>query len=168
MSSLLSIYTLLVSLQFSKRYLSKAKPTGLKGYLKDLDEYAKKIELGTHQGAPTRKEGEYNYTLYPHRDEFFECDLMDVYGRQASDVVEVNDGYVFLLLVINAQTKMVYFRPLRGKGGSEVAESLYDIFTNDIRPDTYAFHEILLHCDQGKEFYNAHVSKVTNKLGIHL
>ena len=30
-----------------KRYLNKAKPTGLKGYLKDLDEHAKKIELGT-------------------------------------------------------------------------------------------------------------------------
>ena len=124
--------------------------------------------MGTHQGASTRKEGEYNYTLYAHRDEYFECDLMDVYGRRASDVVKVNEGYVFLLLVINAQTKMVYFRPLRGKGGSEVAESLYDIFTNDIRPDTSAFHEILLHCDHGKEFYNAHVSKITNKLGIHL
>ena len=38
-----------------KRYLNKAKPTGLKGYLKDLDEYAKKIELGTHQGASLGK-----------------------------------------------------------------------------------------------------------------
>ena len=63
---------------------------------------------------------------------------------------------------------MVYFRPLRGKGGSEMAESLYDIFTNDIRPDTSAFHEILLHCDHGKEFYDAHISKVTTKPGIHL
>ena len=48
---------------------------------------------------------------------------MDVYGRRAADVVKVNVGYVFLLLVINAQTKMVYFRPLRGKGGSEVAQT---------------------------------------------
>ena len=93
---------------------------------------------------------------------------MDVYGRRGPDVAKINDGYVFILLVINAQTKMVYFRPLRGKGSSEVAESLYDIFTNDIQPDTSSFHEILLHCDHGKEFYNTQVSKVTNKLGIHL
>ena len=61
-----------------KRYLKRAKPSGLKGCLRDLDAYAKQIQLGTHQGVAHRKEGEYSYTLYHHKDEFFECDLMDV------------------------------------------------------------------------------------------
>ena len=60
-----------------KRYLKRERPPGLRGYLRDLDEYAKRIQLGTHQGVAHRKEGEYNYNLYPHKGEFFECDLMD-------------------------------------------------------------------------------------------
>ena len=40
---------------------------------------------------------------------------MDVYGKRTSSVFKLNDGYVFVLLVINAQTKMVYFRPLRAR-----------------------------------------------------
>ena len=151
-----------------KRYLKRANPSGLKGYLRDLDEYAKRIQLGTHQGVAHRKESEYSYTLYPHKDEFFECDLMDVYGKRTLSAFKLNDGYVFVLLIINAQTKMVYFRPLRGKGGKEVAEALKEIFTFDIRPNIERFSEIFLHCDHGKEFYNVHVANVVKELHVHL
>ena len=40
-----------------KRYLKRAEPAGLKGYLRDLEEYAKRIQLGTLQGVAHRKEG---------------------------------------------------------------------------------------------------------------
>ena len=63
---------------------------------------------------------------------------------------------------------MVYFRPLRGKGGKEVAEALKEIFTIDIRPNIEGFSEILLHCDHGKEVYNAHVANVVKELHVHL
>ena len=48
-----------------KRYLKRVNLSGLKGYLRDLDEYAKRIQLGTYQGVAHRKE--YSYTLYPHK-----------------------------------------------------------------------------------------------------
>ena len=93
---------------------------------------------------------------------------MDVYGKRTSSVFKFNDGYVFVLLVINAQTKMVYYWPLRDKGGKEVAEALKEIFMIDIRLNIEGFSEILLHCDHGKEFYNAHFANVVNELHVHL
>ena len=151
-----------------KQYLKKERPPNLAQRLRDVDEYVKNVDFGTHQGVAHRKEGEFSYTLYPHRDEFFECDLMDVYGKRGVEVAAKNKGYVFLLLVINAQTKMLYFRPLRGKSGVEVAKALREIFVDDVKPVVKGFEEILLHCDHGKEFYNAHVDAVTRQLGIHL
>ena len=88
---------------------------------------------------------------------------MDVYGKRTSSVFKLNDSYVFVLLVINAQTKMVYLRPLRGKGGKEVAEALKEIFTIDIRSNIEGFSDILLHCDHGKEFLTTLMSRTPLK-----
>ena len=151
-----------------KRYLKKKNPPDLKKHFADLAEYAKKKNLGTHKGVSYKKEGEYNYSIYPHKDEFFECNLMDVYGKHGKSVLKINEGSVFALIVINIQTKMVYFRLLQTRGGKEVAEALKYIFEIDIQPKLDGFLEILLHCDHGKEFNNVHVSSTMKLLHIHL
>ena len=63
---------------------------------------------------------------------------------------------------------MLYFRPLGGKSGKEVAEALKGIFMIDIQPHIEGFSEILLHCDHGKEFYIANVADVVKQLHVHL
>ena len=133
-----------------------------------MDEYAEGIQLGTDRGVAHKKEGENNYSLFAHIDEFFGCDLMDVYGKRPQHLFELNDGYVFALIVINAQTKMVYFRLLKTKGGVEVAKAMKEIFTLDVKPEIEGFKEVMLHSDHGKEFYNAHVATVLAGLHIHL
>ena len=42
-----------------KRYLKRENPPQLSRYLRELDEYAKGIQLGTHRG-PQEREREYN------------------------------------------------------------------------------------------------------------
>ena len=81
---------------------------------------------------------------------------------------KLNDGYVFALIVINAQTKMVYFRLLRTEAGVEVAKAMKEIFTLDVKPEIEGFKEVMMHSDRGKEFYNAHVATVLAGLHIHL
>ena len=139
------------SLYEIKRYLKRENPLQLSRYLRELDEYAKGILLGTHRGVAHKKEGEYNYSLFAHRDEFFECDLMDVYGKRPRHIFKLNDGYVFALIVINAKTKMVHFRLLKTKGGVEVAKATKEIFTLDVKPEIEGFKEVMLHSDYGKE-----------------
>ena len=156
------------SLYEIKRYLKRENPPQLSSYLRELGEYAKGIQLGTHRGVAHKKEGEYNYSLFAHRDEFFECDLMDIYGKRPPHIFKLNDGYVFALIVINAQTKMVYFRLLKTKGGVEVAKAVKEIFTLDVKPEIEGFKEVMLHSDHGKEFCNAHVATVLAGLHIHL
>ena len=80
---------------------------------------------------------------------------MDVYGKRPQLIFKLNDGYVSALIVINAQTKMVYFRLLKTKGGVEVAKVM-----KDVKPEIKGFKEVMLHSDHGKEFYNAHVATV--------
>ena len=147
-----------------KHYLKHERLPGLRGYLRDLDEYAKLIQLGTHQGVTHRKGGSTITTSIHTRMSFSE-----VYGRGTASVVKLNDEYVFVLLVINVQTRMLYFRPLYGKrSGKGVAEALKGIFMIDIQSQIEGFSEILLHYDHGKEFYNANVADVVEQLHIHL
>ena len=151
------------SLDEIKRYLKRGNPPQLSRYLRELDEYAKGIQLGTHRGVAHKKEGEYNYSVFAHRDEFFECDLMDIYGKRPQHIFKLNDGYVFALIVINAQTKMVCVRLLKTKGGMEVAKATKEIFTLDGKPEIEGFKEVMLHSDHGK-----YVATVLVGLHLHL
>ena len=91
---------------------------------------------------------------------------MDVYGKRPQHIFKLNDDYVFALIVINTQTKMVYFRLLKTKGGVEVAKAMKEIFTLDVKPEIEGFKEVMLHSDHGKEFYNARVA--TALVGLHI
>jgi hypothetical protein len=66
-----------------------------------------------------------------------------------------NDGYRYILVVIDVFSKYGWMRPLKHKTGEEVAAAFRDIFdsqTNGVmrKPD-------MLWVDDGKEFYNKHV-----------
>ena len=62
---------------------------------------------------------------------------------------DYNDGYTFLLLVIDTFSKYGYLIPLKNKKGETVANALKDIFKKR-KPGK-------LWTDKGKEFYNKDV-----------
>ena len=82
----------------------------------ELKEYEKTSALGTHAGRRKRRRGQHHYNILPHKDEFFEMDLMDVYGKRGKDdnrLRRLNEGYVYLPFVLNGGTKYLYFRKLK-------------------------------------------------------
>ena len=77
-------------------------------------------------------------------DKIWAADLADL-----SAFKDYNDGYTFLLLVIDTFSKYGYLIPLKNKKGETVADALKDIFKKR-KPGK-------LWTDKGKEFYNKDV-----------
>ena len=77
-------------------------------------------------------------------DKIWAADLADL-----SAFKDYNDGYTFLLLVIDTFSKYGYLIPLKNKKGQTVANALKDIFKKR-KPGK-------LWTDKGKEFYNKDV-----------
>lgn len=76
-------------------------------------------------------------------DEQWQIDLMDM-----SWVSQYNDGYRYLLNVIDCFSKFAWSRPIRKKTGLEVVQALENIFSKQRVPEK-------LQSDQGKEFANS-------------
>ena len=164
------------SLSQIRAYLRKTlQGVQYKAALKELTAFAKRNTLGTHTEVRKRRkrQGVFHYSVFPHKDEFFETDLMDVFGARGHEdekLRELNNGFVFLLLVINVGTKYVYARKLRTKGSAEVAAALKDIFVRDVRilHRSKEYQTVLMHSDKGKEFYNDAVAGILHFAGIRL
>ena len=77
-------------------------------------------------------------------DKIWAADLADMTAFK-----DYNDGYTFLLLVIDTFSKYGYLIPLKNKKGETVANALKDIFKKR-KPGK-------LWTDKGKEFYNKNV-----------
>ena len=138
-----------------------------KRYMKELDDFNKEINLGTHSNVKIKDIGQFHYSISPYKNAFFQGDLMDVLGTNKNDkrVKKENEGFVWLLLVINNQTKMLYFRPQKTKTGNETSKSLASIFKNDVHLEKKTEHETSIQFDQGGEFINKHTLKVLNQNG---
>ena len=91
--------------------------------------------------------------------DMFQCDLIEMipYAQQ-------NQGYRYILAVIDSFSKYAWTRPLRRKNGDEVGEAMNDILESDdgvhLKPPR------LLCSDHGKEFYNSKFQAVMTKFNI--
>lgn len=75
---------------------------------------------------------------------------------------KVNQGYRYILCVIDIFSRYAYARPLKTKTGIEVAEALQSVFNEaQVTPN-------FIQADQGLEFYNQHVQKLLQKHSIEL
>jgi len=90
-------------------------------------------------------------------DDQWQMDLADV-----SDLKRHNDGYRFILTVIDILSRFAFARPLKTKMGKEVAASIEDIFQKSGRKPRR------IQTDQGTEFYNAHVKHLLDNYDIEL
>ena len=89
-------------------------------------------------------------------DEQWQADLADV-----ALLKEQNNGYTFILTVIDIFSRYAWARPLRNKSGKEVAAAFKDIFEEGRIPKR-------IQTDQGKEFENREVRKLFHEHDIEL
>lgn len=95
-------------------------------------------------------------TQYPFQ--IFQADLIE-YPRK--DYTYANNGFRFILVIIDCFSKMVYAAPVKRKNSDYMSEAFESIFRNFNN-----FPNSLI-TDQGLEFYNASVQKVFEKYGIN-
>ncbi|EFP04695.1 hypothetical protein CRE_19557 [Caenorhabditis remanei] len=73
-----------------------------------------------------------------------------------------NDGVTFLLNVIDIYSRRLFVKPLQSKHGVGVAKAFQEIFNEMSTPP------LTVYSDDGKEFYNANVKRLFDKLHIKL
>ena len=78
-------------------------------------------------------------------------DLMDL-----SPFSKDNQGYKWILLFINAQTKYLRIRYMKTKSAEDVSTFLHEILDR-ITDLKKSIHRVLIQCDEGSEFYNKKV-----------
>lgn len=76
-------------------------------------------------------------------DDSFQADLVDLKSLSRS-----NNGFCYILMVINCFSKFAWAEPLKTKSGAEVRNAMARILAKTTPPRN-------LQVDMGKEFYNA-------------
>lgn len=85
----------------------------------------------------------------------WQADLVEMqhYARE-------NDGYRYILTIIDVFSRFAYAKALKTKSGYEVSEAMKTIFReNNISP-------LFLQTDLGKEFYNHHVQNILDQYKV--
>ena len=95
---------------------------------------SKKIDLGVHFQRHRKKLGVFHYSLYPHKNQYFHMDLMDL-----SSFAKENQNYKWILFFINAQTKYLRIQCMKAKGGEDTSIALRNILSSitDIKKVNY-------------------------------
>ena len=94
------------------------------------------------------------YVGRPHIQ--FQADIVDYSKYQTW-----NQGYKYILMVMDIFSRKAWAFPLKTKSGPEVADTLSQLLSS-IQPPKR------LQTDEGKEFYNYHVKQVLDKYNIEL
>jgi len=71
---------------------------------------------------------------------------------------KANNGFKYILFIIDTFSKFVYYAPLKTKSGLEVSEAFSQIFKHNAPKK--------LHVDKGREFYNKDLKQILNKYNI--
>lgn len=89
-------------------------------------------------------------------DQLWEGDL-----AQLTSIKDSNDGYSFILVVIDVFSKYAWFRPLKTKKSQEVTNAMKDILSTGRKP-------LRLRCDLGSEFISKTFKSLMRDNNIHL
>lgn len=106
--------------------------------------------------APVRKNFPRRKVVIRGIDETWQADLVDMqkYSR-------MNEGFNYILTVIDNVSKYAWALPLKTKTGEELSKAFKKIFQEGRIPQK-------IHVDQGTEFYNASVKNLLAEKSIHL
>ena len=103
---------------------------------------------------PARIHFKRNRVFVPRPLNQFQADLCDMQALE-----EYNDGFNYLLTVIDVFSKKAYVRPLKRKSAAEVTRAFESIFQDSQTPEK-------LQTDAGKEFFNRSFQTLMKKHGI--
>lgn len=87
-------------------------------------------------------------------DDQWSADLMDMVKFKSE-----NDGYSYILVVIDVFSKYLWLRPLKNKKGTSVSKALQDILSEGRQPSR-------IRSDKGQEFRSKDVNSLLNRYGI--
>jgi transposase InsO family protein len=90
----------------------------------------------------------------------FQADLMDL-----QKFAHLNKGYNYLLIVVDAFSRLTLARPLKRKTGPQVASALHDVFS-ELKGKDLLGEQVLLATDLGTEFWNSHTKQVFKDFSI--
>ena len=151
--------------ELKRRYRDPTKPGSLGGAARFAKaqgitvQRAKRIlqhELGYTLHKPTRRRFPTSRVLVFGPDEQWAADLVDVQKLKRD-----NKGTNYLLTVVDVFSKYAWVLPIKRKTGPLMAQALANLFKTSKRwPQK-------LQTDDGKEFYNKHVTKVLKEHGTH-
>ncbi|WAR05457.1 YMD3-like protein, partial [Mya arenaria] len=105
---------------------------------------------------PTRRRFQRNHVVSAGKDDLWMADLIDMVK-----FADWNQGFKYILLVIDTFSKYVWLQPLKYKTGDEVARAFEKIFT------TYNRSPTKLITDKGQEFRAKKVQNHMKKEEIH-
>lgn len=115
-----------------------------------------KIKLVEELHAPARRNFSRRRVIVRGYDDLWQADLVDIRTHK-----RVNQGYQYILTIIDVFSKYAWALPLKSKGGVDVSKTFSTVLRNDGR------HPKNLQTDMGKEFYNADFRKLMEKYGIN-
>jgi transposase InsO family protein len=105
---------------------------------------------------PARRRFPRNPYLVKGKGYQFASDLMDL-----SQFSEQNDGYKWLLIVMDIYSRYVFIRPLRNKSGLSVLQALKSIIEeSNLHPQKFE-------TDLGGEYWNKHVRDYLKSINTH-
>ncbi|KAL6417047.1 hypothetical protein ACFW04_013035 [Cataglyphis niger] len=121
----------------------------------EVDDWLKSQDAYTLHRPVRRKFPRLHYNV-TNIDDLWEADLIDLRNLKS-----YNDGYSYLLTVIDALSKFVWVEPLHDKTGACVVKAFQRIFSrnNDRLP-------VYLQTDKGKEFIARHVQNFLKEKDI--
>lgn len=119
---------------------------------KDVKEWLK-AQLPYTLHRPARKRFNRNRIVVWHIDQQWEADLVEM-----QDFSRQNQGYRYLLTIIDVFSKYAFVKPLKNKTGNHVANAIASIFKSR-SPQS-------LRTDRGKEFLNSQVKGVLKAYGV--
>ena len=151
--------------QLKRRYRDPQQPGSLGGVTRFAKaqgiavKRAKRVlahELGYTLHKPARRRFPTLRVLVFGPDEQWAADLVDV-----QQLKKFNKGVNYLLTVVDVFSKYAWVVPIKQKTGLQVASALTDLFKTSKRSPQK------LQTDDGKEFYNKHVTKVLKDHNVH-
>ena len=113
-------------------------------------------ELANELHKPLRHNFQKRYVFAQNVDDIWSADLVDM--RALSDD---NDGYNYILMIVDVMSKYGWARPMLRKTGKALKEALEDVFKEGHLPK-------MIWADEGTEFYNKDVKAFLKKHKVSL
>lgn len=114
-----------------------------------------KLRLVKELHAPARRNYPRRRVITHGYDDLWQADLVDMqpYAR-------INNGFKYILTIIDVLSKYARAVPLKSKSAKDVCEAFTTIISGPRKPEN-------LQTDNGKEFYNASFKSLLSKYGIN-